>query len=254
MRATFISILSAASFCSLLFPVVAQSDTPSRLARNPSVVHAPVQKVFVPVGFDDNDNAEIVVHGYFPNSCYKAGQVTAEVDATNRKITVHAKAYLYPASFCLQMILPFTESIKLGVLKPGNYDIIVEGSPNASVLPLIVEPRKSENADDYLYASATSANLVQDEATGAFNLNLSGSHPHMFVGCMIMKEVKTYLTSGNVLVVLPIAEAVDDERCLKPKWQEKFNVSVPVEKPLDGDILVHVRVLNGQSLNSFVKK
>lgn len=253
MRASFISIFTAAALGSVLFPVLAKSATPSRIARNPSVVHAPVQKVFVPVGFDDNDNAEIVVHGYFPNSCYKAGQVTAEVDEEKRKITVHAKSFLYPTSVCLQMVIPFTESVKLGVLKSGNYDIVVEGSPKAQVLPLSVGVRKSENADDYLYASATSASLAQDEA-GAYSLNLSGNHPQMFVGCMIIKEVKSYLTPGNVLVVLPIAEAVDDERCIKPKWQEKFNISVPVEKPLEEDVLVHVRVLNGQSLNSFVKK
>ena len=33
------------------------------------LVQAPIDKVFVPLGFDDNDKVELIIHGQFPNTC-----------------------------------------------------------------------------------------------------------------------------------------------------------------------------------------
>ena len=58
--------------------------------QEPALVGAPVEKVFVPLGFDDNDNVEVVVHGHFQSTCFKVGPSTATVDAAAKTVTINA--------------------------------------------------------------------------------------------------------------------------------------------------------------------
>ncbi len=54
-----------------LFACLAASAAAHGAPRSvPKLVVAPVDNVFVPAGFDDNDNVEVVLQGYFANSCY----------------------------------------------------------------------------------------------------------------------------------------------------------------------------------------
>ena len=66
-----------------------------------------------------------------------------------------------------------------------------------------------------------------------------------------MKEVKTYLNPKDVLIVLPVAEIVDDERCVVNKNTE-FKIKKFVPSGFDGNGLLHVRVANGNSVNVLV--
>ena len=94
----------------------------------PKEILAPIQKVFLPTGFDNNDNTEVIVHGHFPNSCFKVGHSNYEVDMNKKEITVSLSAYEYRSSFCVQIVTPFTQSIKVGVLPAGNYNVKVKGT------------------------------------------------------------------------------------------------------------------------------
>lgn len=232
---------------------VALSQAPVALAAGPELVTAPVDKVFVPLGFDDNDNVEVVVHGNFPNTCYKIGPSKASVDVASRTITVDAKAYHYGEALCAQVIVPFTESIPLGIVPPGEYRVIVDNRPTAETNPLVVSIATSSDPDEYLYAPVHNAALA--DANNGYNVVVQGEYPFTFVGCMVMKEIRTRMTPGNVLVVLPIAELLPDgPRCdEQARTGKKFNITVPVTEPLGrAEYLIHVRSLGGSSVNRFV--
>src|SRR4051812_6946852 len=87
----------------------------------PVEVAAPVDKIFIPSGFDDNDNVEVVLHGNFPDGCYSVGEATAKVDQANRVITVHATSLIKPEEYCVQSLTPFIQSVPLGNLAEGTW-------------------------------------------------------------------------------------------------------------------------------------
>ena len=111
---------------------------------------------YVPIGFDDNDNIQVTVDGYFSNSCYKVGPTAVKFAAPN--IIVQQYAYKY-SGMCLQIIVPFHQTVNLGILKSGTYHI-VDGSSGTRLGALPVTVAKSSSADDYLYAPVSDAFLT----------------------------------------------------------------------------------------------
>ncbi|MCX6111297.1 MAG: hypothetical protein NTZ90_17005 [Proteobacteria bacterium] len=120
-------------------------------AEGPRLVNAPVERVFVPFGFDDNDNVEVVLHGHFANTCYKIGPANAKVDEAAKTVTIEAQSYLYPGA-CTQALISFSQSIKLGVVKQGDYKIIVKDAPQAKSALLKVAAAATGDADEVYYA------------------------------------------------------------------------------------------------------
>ena len=216
-------------------------------AEGPRLVKAPVDKVFVPFGFDDNDNVELVVHGHFASTCYKTGPATAKVDEAAKVITVDAQAYLY-SGVCAQALIPFTQSIKLGVVKQGDYKVVVPDSPQAQPAVLSIVAATTTDADESYYAP------VEGVALNATRngVRVEGEWPYTFVGCMVMKEIRADVTPGNVVVVRPIAEFTDGPACDSQRLSHHFSVEAPLAARLtSGDYLLHARALNGNALNRF---
>jgi hypothetical protein len=70
--------------------------------------------------------------------------------------------------------------------------------------------------------------------------------------CFNLKEVRTLLGSDNTLVVQPITEILTGDDCISQSLRQRvFQASVTLEYPIVDDSLIHVRVLNGESLNKF---
>ena len=55
-------------------------------AEAQTVVNVAIKTIYAPVGFDDNDQATVVVEGYLPSSCYKLDDAKANIDQINKKI------------------------------------------------------------------------------------------------------------------------------------------------------------------------
>lgn len=221
------------------------------LAASPTLVNAPVEKVFVPVGFDDNDNAEIILHGNFPSTCYKTGPVQTVVDEATHSIKINAQAYQYTSIGCAAMMVPFTQSVKLSTLAQGSYTITVEAHPELESPQLTVSQARSADPDDYLYAPVEQVKL-EATSSGGHTVTLSGEYPYMFVGCMIMDHVKSYVAPGGTLVVLPIARLATDAECDTAQYDHNYSITAEVTEAMPSDqYLVHVRTLNGTSLNRF---
>lgn len=233
--------------------VAAQLLLPALAFANPTEIPSPVDKVFVPQGFDDNDNAEIVLHGEFPNTCYQVGRTVSKVDEKNHEISVWAISLRYPGENCKEVKVPFIQSVKIGVLSRGDYKVVVKGA-DSIVSALAIAPRHVEAPEDFLYAPVASAALANTPDGARQTLTLNGYYPHMFVGCMVIDEIRTSLTPDNVLVVQPIAKIVEDntDTCQKQASDKSFQLSKDLDTMLHGEGLIHVRVLNGDAINQFV--
>jgi len=230
-----------------LFSTLALADA----AEPPTLVPSPVEKVFVALGFDDNDDIELMIHGHFPNTCYKVGPISATLNTGTGAVEISAQSYRYHGG-CAQLIVNFTQSVKVGLLRQGSYYINVNGQDGLQTAPLVVAQAATASPDDYLYAPVAEASLDEAE-DGSYAVTIKGEYPYMLVGCMVLREVRTYVSPGNTIVVLPIAELVEGEACDAQAATHKFAVSKAMGALPQGEYLIHVRVLEGNSLNRFVE-
>lgn len=221
--------------------------------QGPVEIPAPVSKIYIPMGFDDNDNAEVVLKGEFPTSCYNIGRTGAEVDQQKMEITVWATSYMYlGGENCAQVTKSFIQPIKVGVLKKGDYKVIFKFNKEVQSAMNVVE-RTTESPDNFLYAPVENAKINVDN-NGKQSLVISGHYPYMFVGCMVIREVRTERSPADVLVVQPITEIVQGDECNTQPGDKAYEITQGVAQPFMEEGLLHVRVLNGDSLNRFIPK
>lgn len=223
----------------------------SAMADEPAEVPAPVSKIFIPFGFDSNDNVEVVAHGEFPNSCWRVGKTSATVDHETNTIYVDVTAYQYPEGerfLCAQVIMPYIAPVKLGILKTGEYTVVAGANQDVRA-QLHVEEATTQSPDDHMYAQVDSAEVVA-LANGEYELQMSGTHPYFYIGCMKITEVKTYLRPDDVLVALPIGEI---EEVCPESYSHHFKVRHKIENMFLGKGLLHIRALNGDSYNKLIQ-
>ena len=215
----------------------------------PKEVASPVEKVFIPRGFDDNDNVELLVFGYYPNACYKTATTGFELDQARKTIYVYARSYRYDQenTMCSTLRLPFQQEVRLGMIKEGEYSVVYEGKVMGN---LSVGGHTTSSPDEFLYAPVDNvivAKTLGSDKSGVDNhLTLLGRFPRLYVGCMQLVRVELVQESDDILVVKPISEIFDDTSCV---GNYDFKVTVPVQGALKHQSLIHVRVANGNAKN-----
>lgn len=210
--------------------------------NSPTKIRTEVNKVYIPNGFDDNDNVQVVAEGIFPDTCYRPAASEAAVDFKKNEITLMPMAYKYTGT-CLMVLLPFDITFQFGPLKSGTYAIKrMDGSLVGSIN--IRRSLKSE-PDDYLYAPVSQAfvnNLPNSSTvflTGQFSLS-----------CMKMKEVR-YQIQDDVIVIQPIAEIDETKTCDAGSFS--FSEKVDLGAVKSGKYLLHVRSMNGKAVNTLIR-
>ncbi|MBI3018746.1 MAG: hypothetical protein HYY61_02495 [Deltaproteobacteria bacterium] len=206
--------------------------------QGPRLLEVGVSDVFVPQGFDDNDNSQVVVEGYFPNTCYKLGPVKIEKEENRIKITPQAYFYHGP---CLQVMVHYTQEINLGILKAGKYKLDIPSDCPEGTPTLFVAHSTNPGPDDYLYAPIESARVLSKETP---TVRLHGVFSN---SCMSLDRVAVHLESNRVVAILPIAKFENTELCLNVL--KPFHKDVRIEEPLNGRTLLHIRSLNGNAVN-----
>jgi hypothetical protein len=222
----------------IIFAFAALCFSTPLLAETPGLVAVPVTSVFVPVGFDDNDEAQIILDGMLPNTCYRLAHT--EVEPTEGGFIVRQLARRF-GGMCIPSFVPFWTEVSLGRLTAGEYKIgVVEGPGDAS---LSVAPAPTSSQDDFLYAPVQDL-VVERNADGLWVAQISGRIPS---SCLNLKETRV-LDQGHVLVVLPILEQADAD-CQTEDRPWAASVVLP-QLSEEGQYLVHVRSMSGKAVNS----
>lgn len=222
----------------------------------PAIVDIIPDRIFAPLGFDDNDNAQVILDGRFPNTCYKIGPTQLRIDNETHKIYVRQQAFFYPGAWCAEVSVSYAQTVNLGILSPGKYDIIIDqrdrSAATATSLPIAVAT--SVGPDDHLYAPITDAHIQRgtglvggDEEKIAPSLVLNG---YFSSSCMTFQTVNVNVRPNNVIEVLPIVE-MRDMGCTQITTD--FSVIVALDKVPPGRYLIHIRSLNGQAINQVVE-
>ena len=222
----------------------------------PATVDVAPDRVFTPLGFDDNDNAQIVLDGSLPDTCYKLGPTRIRVDHEAHKIFLRQQAFYYPGGWCAEVRIPYVQTVDLGILKSGQYDIQVEqeGQKAKSFASLPVAIATTSSPDDFLYAPITEAHLERapvgmDASKPPFTtLVLNG---YFTSSCMVFQRVKMNVRTNNVIEVLPIVNMERATNCAQVT--NEFSIQVSLKEIPTGRYLIHVRSLNGQSINRIVE-
>ena len=233
------SRLLIASMSLLFISAVGASASASIL---PGKVEATFNKVYVPGGFDSNDNVQIVGEGMFKNTCYRHAETTVRVEEASHTIYLGPVAYEY-AGLCLQVILPFERVVDVGILTPGTWKI-VQGDGTQKLGEVSIRTALTDSPDEYLYAPISQAFFQQKGAVS--QIFLTGDFPNE---CMSMDDVKVTLEK-DVIVIQPIAKMETRSSCKDGKFP--FAKSVSVDLIPAGRYLLHVRSMNGHAVNSLV--
>ncbi len=217
----------------------------------PTVVDAPIHAMHTPSGFDDNDVAQIIIEGEFPNTCYAVGRaiVRAQLeDLEQGVIKVHLEALHSKRGNCLQVETPFIKVVDLGVLPAGKYSILGLKTLNKMGTLNIAHAGEAELMDKHNYAPVD-ALYIRDDALGFRRmLVLIGAFSNTCVQFAETTPLYRGTADREVLEVLPIVEMRKDSDCREAHVPFFKTIEIPDGIP-SGRYLFHVRTANGNSLN-----
>lgn len=231
-----------ATFISLALSALTTASAPANTA--PVLAPIPVTHVYSPLGFDSNDNVEVILKGYLPNLCYRTPSARVQVSGQSIQIQAQAQAY-HPSEHvvCAQIAVPFLEPAQVGVLDRGLYSIVVNHTEsNSRTASMRIVGATSSVIDDNVYANVTSVERVP----GTRSVFLKGVNP---VNCYEIQGVKSISNGTDTYAVLPIMKKVAEQCDAQPtpftfKWDVPTDLSATEKNPL-----LHVRVMDGKSLN-----
>jgi hypothetical protein len=212
----------------------------------PTTVLVAPSDVFVPTGFDGNDNVQLIVAGQFVDTCLKAGKLSAEVDEAKRKIILRQGALQYGGCWCAKIPVDYSQSVDLGVLPAGKFEVMVEGptGPAPQKNTLSIAFATTSSPDDHFYAPVNEASI--DAKRTVPTLTLKGTFAS---SCMGLQEVKVIHKAENVIEVLPITDLREGAQCEPSPRDFETTVELPARS---GKTLVHIRSLNGQAINKIM--
>ena len=213
------------------------------IASTPVAIHVPVDHIYSPKGFDSNDDTEVIVSGYLPNLCHKSPKSTYEVKGN--KILIELKALKYHDSnpYCPEAIVPFIESVNVGVLDKGIYEIVVNGKTQYEKGSSIsIDESSSDAVDEYIYANVE---YIEKKDNGSRIVELKGYNPS---DCFVLEGIEVVDNKKDVYSILPKMKQVSD---FCPMKMVPFNYEVEVPSNLkSNNVLLHVRSMQRKSVNS----
>jgi len=209
----------------------------------------PVDKLFIPAGFDNNDNVEVVISGYLPNLCHKNPRVSV-TRLANNKIELEVTSLYYDKTnpFCAEMVVPFTKTVPLGVLDQGKYTIFVNEKKtknfNTKIKEtLVVEDSVTNTIDRFEYAYVT--NVLTKPASD--RIHLKG---YTISDCYELDEIEVIDNGEDAYSILPKMTQVRD---FCPRKMIPFTYEYVLPDTLDkARILLHVRKMDGDSINTII--
>ncbi len=217
----------------------------------PEVFSSAPNGIYVPQGFDSNDNVEIFFEGEFEDACHKVGMTTHTVDEESKSIYITDMAYYFGESFCALMVVPYQKGVNAGILREGDWKVYFRHSRGNFVESgkVPVSSAQSARPDEHLYAPVEKTIFRNGQDGKPSTVELAG---RFFNTCMRMDFVKVNQdTESNVVEILPIA-IMDRGGCEDAPEGIEFTHKVNLEDLRPGRFLLHTRANNGRSVNEIV--
>jgi hypothetical protein len=243
--------------------VAAWGGIPSAMAalQTNQVIEIPVETALAPpMGFDDNDNIQVVLHGRLPNSCFTLGNHSLETLGDGHTIRIHQFANHRMDGICaadselpeyMKMTIPFTSEISVGQLASGDYQFEYQKvGGTAGFRSLNVSLAGVASVDSLPYAAVSTA-MAADAVNGSddIKVTLSGS---LNSTCTELDPNVPVKKSDDVYILLPTIRVKPGVLCAQVMvpFQKKMNLG-KAGKP--GHYLIHVRSMNGRAVNHVVE-
>ena len=197
-----------------------------------------LSQIYIPQGFDDNDEIVIVLDGEIMGGCQKIGKTDTVISEGTIYITQYVKHF--PSIPCMEISTAFTEELKLGVLPHGTYDVDSLGDAHGV---LRIEEASHAGPDDHIYAPIEKVS-IDSYTADLIKVRLEGRYSPK---CIVWKQPKIEVT-GSTMQLLPIVEIDQSPECRasEARFVKTFEFPVHVES---GRYLLHTRSLNGNAIN-----
>ena len=237
-----------------------EGDGSRRVPVREDRVEMALENVFAPVeGYDDNDPVEVVFHGVLPNACYTLGDTFFEHDQDGR--TIHLRQYVLRKKdkVCaegsalpphLAAAVPFTNSVALGTLPASDYALSFRAlAGGVRRRTLSVAESRSSLVDSMPYAVVNTV-MVPSIVSAQQNVEVTVSGV-LNSTCVELSDQWQVLHQKDVVVVLPTV-IVKENQTYCAQMLRPFTRTIQLGALPAGESLVHVRSMNGKSLNALV--
>lgn len=211
-------------------------------AGTPVLTDVPLEHVFVPNTFHSHENAEIVISGFLPNLCHRAPQTSVTVE--NGEINVQVRSLYYSASnpYCPMVLVPFVETVSLGILDKGNHQLKINAkTPYEINSRITINEYSSDAYDDLVFANVTH---IEDKGMDRKVL-LKGLNPS---DCFVLESIEIESNGVDTYSVMPKMTQVSSF-CPKKMIPFEYEMTVPTDLSRQ-KVLLHVKALDGNSVNS----
>lgn len=216
------------------------------------LIRAPIRKIYIPAGFDDNDLVQIFVEGQFPNNCYQDLPAQFYIDHENQRIYFDVLAYKYDGDCSETSKTAWMQPINLKVLKKGTYKIYRETQnlrePNADPMgELSIAHTNSRRRDDFVYAPVDSMIIKSPRSSPATRkVVIAGTYEN---NCLELDRENSRIThSKDVIVIQPVTRQIQGKSCQDEETPFVEELDLPGAIP-QGRYLFHVRTKDGHSFN-----
>jgi hypothetical protein len=197
-----------------------------------------IHQVYVPKGFDTNDQIELSVSGNLPSLCYYSPRVEAK--STEQGIVLTATA-LYRPGECEQFPVAFFEKVSLPPAPAGQHSIQFQSQGALQTKKLEVVEATSHGIDNFVYAPISE--IYED--SDSREIVMSGT---LNVDCMAYDRMEMITNDQDAVSLLPVMKKIKEE-CLAVDEKIVIKYELPYLPQLKRGILIHVRAMNGNSLN-----
>jgi hypothetical protein len=194
------------------------------------------EHVFVPNGFDSNDNSEIIVSGWYPNPCHEWSR--SIIHKHKNEVNIKLKALVKDGSdrVCIDMAVPFMESVKMGPMGQGDFQIHV-GEKEAS---MHISKTDSGSIDDYIYGKVIHVTSADQKLTIEMEKPSS---------CLVFDQFKVVYNGHDTCAILPIMKQTS-RTCPRDPSVFTQTLNIPGECLEKSEkVLFHIRSLEGKSVN-----
>lgn len=206
---------------------------------NVDIIPAPVKHVYLPSGFDSNDAVEVVVTGVFSSACFSRNDVKVKVIEDTIDIQISAISH-EKARSCPDMVVPFKEVVHVGNLQGGDYKVIVN---NQLEDQFSVSEASSSSVDENIYAAIE---YVEKKSKDEVVL-----HGWRYSNCVDIDKVKVISNKKDTLSILPVMKQLSSF-CPMKGMPTQYAVKLDLSSMKIKEPLLHVRTMDGKSINSII--